>query len=146
MTYFPLHHSSIQAASFKTTGSRELKGQLKSPRGTGKRVATGGSCSPTSSLSAWPFSPSPLPSSSSSSSLSFTLLFGASYCSSLCCCFSITQSHPTLLQPCSLPGSSVHGDSPGKNTGVGCHSLLQGLFPTQGSNLALQHCRRFFTS
>ena len=26
----------------------------------------------------------------------------------------------------SLPGSSVHGDSPGKNTGVGCHSLLQG--------------------
>ena len=31
-------------------------------------------------------------------------------------------------------GSSVHGDSPGKNTGVGCHSLLQGIFPTQGSN------------
>ena len=26
----------------------------------------------------------------------------------------------------SLPGSSVHGDSPGKNTGVGCHALLQG--------------------
>ena len=33
-----------------------------------------------------------------------------------------------------LPGSSVHGDSPGKNTGVGCHSLLQEIFPTQGSN------------
>ena len=30
------------------------------------------------------------------------------------------------------PGSSVHGDSPGKNTGVGCHALLQGIFPTQG--------------
>ena len=29
---------------------------------------------------------------------------------------------------CSLPGSSVHGDSPGKNTGVGCHVLLQGVF------------------
>ena len=35
---------------------------------------------------------------------------------------------------CSLPGSSVHGDSPGKNTGVGCHALLQGIFPTQGLN------------
>ena len=37
---------------------------------------------------------------------------------------------------CSLPGSSVHGDwdSPGKNTGVGCHFLLQGSFSTQGSN------------
>ena len=35
---------------------------------------------------------------------------------------------------CSLPGSSVHGDSPGKNPGVGCHALLQGIFPTQGSN------------
>ena len=28
-------------------------------------------------------------------------------------------------------------DSPGKNTGVGCHCLLQGIFPTQGSNLHL---------
>ena len=28
-------------------------------------------------------------------------------------------------------------DSPGKNTGVGCHALLQGIFPTQGSNLKL---------
>ena len=35
---------------------------------------------------------------------------------------------------CSPSGSSFHGDSPGKNTGVGCHSLLQGMFPTQGSN------------
>ena len=35
---------------------------------------------------------------------------------------------------CSQPGSSVRGDSPGKNTGVGGHSLLQGIFPTQGSN------------
>ena len=29
---------------------------------------------------------------------------------------------------------SVHGDSPGKNNGVGCHAFLQGIFPTQGSN------------
>ena len=38
---------------------------------------------------------------------------------------------------CSPPGSSVRGDSPGKNTGVGCHALLQGIFPTQGSNSRL---------
>ena len=41
----------------------------------------------------------------------------------------------------SPPGSSVHGDSPGKNTGVGGHVLLQGIFPTQGSNPGLLHCR-----
>ena len=41
----------------------------------------------------------------------------------------------------SPPGSSVHGDSPGKNTGVGCHALLQGFFPTQGSNPGLPHYR-----
>ena len=45
---------------------------------------------------------------------------------------------------CSLPGYSIHGDSPGKNMRVGCHVLLQGIFPTQGSNLGLLHCR-FFT-
>ena len=33
-------------------------------------------------------------------------------------------------------------NSPGKNTGVGCHSLLQGIFPIQGSNLSLLHCRQ----
>ena len=33
-------------------------------------------------------------------------------------------------------------DSPGKNTGVGCHSLLQGIFPTQGSNPGLLHCKQ----
>jgi len=42
---------------------------------------------------------------------------------------------------CSRPGSSVHGDSPGKNTGVRCHALLQGIFPTPGSNPGLPHCR-----
>ena len=31
-------------------------------------------------------------------------------------------------------------DFPGENTGVGCHSLLQGLFPAQGSNPGLRHC------
>ena len=33
-------------------------------------------------------------------------------------------------------------NSPGKNTRVGCHSLLQGIFPTQGLNLGLLYCRR----
>ena len=48
-----------------------------------------------------------------------------------------------ILQPmdCSLPGSSVHGDSPGKNTGMGCHALLQGIFLTQRSNPDLLSCR-----
>ena len=43
---------------------------------------------------------------------------------------------------CNPPGSSVHGDSPGKNTRVGCHALLQGIFPTQGWNPGLPHCRQ----
>ena len=33
-------------------------------------------------------------------------------------------------------------NSLGKNTGVGSHSLLQGIFPTQGLNLGLLHCRQ----
>ena len=54
----------------------------------------------------------------------------------------VAQLCPTLCNPMdySPPGSSVHGDSPGKNTGVGCHALLQGIFPTQGSNPGLPHC------
>ena len=43
---------------------------------------------------------------------------------------------------CSPPGYFVHGDSPGKVTGVGCHVLLQGIFPTQGSNPGLPKCRQ----
>ena len=40
----------------------------------------------------------------------------------------------TLCNPvdCGLPGSSIHGDSPGKDTGVGCHFLLQGHLPDPG--------------
>ena len=51
---------------------------------------------------------------------------------------------------CSPPGSSVHGASPGKNTGVGCHALLQGILRTQGSNSCLLSlpalADRFFTT
>ena len=39
-------------------------------------------------------------------------------------------------------GSSAHRDSPDKNNGVGCHALLQGIFPTQGLKPGLPHCRR----
>ena len=56
----------------------------------------------------------------------------------------VAQLCPTLCDTmgCSPPGSSVHRDSPGKNTGVGCHALLQGIFPTQGSNPGLSRCRQ----
>ena len=59
-----------------------------------------------------------------------------------------------LLFSCSAVSNSLqpHGlwptrllcpwDSSGKNTGVGCHALLQGIFPTQGSNSHLLRCRR----
>ena len=40
-----------------------------------------------------------------------------------------------------LPSRLLHRwDSPGKNSGVSCHFLLQGIFLTQGSNLGLPHC------
>ena len=49
----------------------------------------------------------------------------------------------TLYDPmdCSPPGSSVHGDFLGKNTGASCCFLLQGIFPTQESKPGLLHCR-----
>ena len=56
----------------------------------------------------------------------------------------VAQSRPTLCDPlyCSPPGSTVHEDSPGKCTGVGCHALLKGIFPSQGLNPGLPHCRQ----
>ena len=42
-----------------------------------------------------------------------------------------------------LPGSSVRGDSPGENTGAGCHALLQGIFLIQGSNLPLLYLQHW---
>ena len=63
----------------------------------------------------------------------------------LCCALLclVTRLCPNLCSPmdCSPPGSSVHGDFPGKNTGVGCHAFLQGIFPTQGLNPGLLHRR-----
>ena len=57
------------------------------------------------------------------------------------CWCSDAQSCQTLCNPmdCSPPGSSVHRDSPSKSTGMACHALLQGIFPTQGLNPNLLH-------
>ena len=64
-------------------------------------------------------------------------------CVCVCVCilnhFSHVQLFVTLWSP---PGSSVHFLSPGKNSGVGCHALLQQIFPTQGSNPGLLHCKQ----
>ena len=60
----------------------------------------------------------------------YTYLFYIIPCAVLCL---VTQSCPTRCNPMdsSPPGSSVHGDSPGKNTGVCCHALLQGIFQSR---------------
>ena len=56
----------------------------------------------------------------------------------------VAQSCPTLCNPmdCSLTRFLRPWDFPGKNTGVGCHFLLQEIFPTQGLNPGLPHCRQ----
>ena len=58
--------------------------------------------------------------------------------SSVCACI-VAQSCPALSNPVdrSLLGFSAHGIFHSKNTGMGCHFLFQGIFPTQGSNLCL---------
>ena len=63
---------------------------------------------------------------------------------------SASVSHTVVSDPLRL-----HGLQPARllcpenslgNTGVGRHSLLQGIFPTQGSNLSLLHCRQTLSS
>ena len=83
---------------------------------------------------------------------SFSSSFQQMFIENLLCCAVLCVlscfSHVRLFcdpMGCSPPGSSVHGDSPGKNTRVGCRALLQGIFPTQESNPHLQcllHCRQ----
>ena len=70
----------------------------------------------------------------------FPVYFQYIWCCAVLCLS--TQSCPTLCDPmdCNPPGTSVHEDSPGKNTGV----LLQGILPTQGLNPGLLHCRQIF--
>ena len=61
----------------------------------------------------------------------------------MCCAVIVIQPWPTLCYPmdCNPPVFSVLGDSPGKNIGVGCHALLQGIVSTHAFNSA----GRFFT-
>ena len=59
--------------------------------------------------------------------------------SALCCCSLVAESRLILCDPMdySPQGSSVHGNFPGKNAGVGCHFLLHRIFPIEGTNLIL---------
>ena len=57
--------------------------------------------------------------------------------------------YPCFYESCSVVSDSLlphelysPWNSPGQNTGVGSHFLLQGVFPTQGSNPDLPHCKR----
>ena len=55
----------------------------------------------------------------------------------------VTKSCPTLCDPMEQPTRLLHPwDFPGQSTGVGCHFLLQGIFPTQRLNRGLLHCRQ----
>ena len=69
----------------------------------------------------------------------FTLRIYEKVCVCTCGC---TQSCPTFATPWLQPSRCFRQwNFPGKNTGVGCHFLLQGICPTQGSNLCLLHWR-----
>jgi len=59
-----------------------------------------------------------------------------------CCAVLSCSVMSDFVTPWIVSGSSVHGDSLGKNTEVDCHSLLKGIFPTQGLNMGLLHCRQ----
>ena len=58
------------------------------------------------------------------------------------------ESESDLVKSNSLRAHGLYSpqDSPGQNTGVGSHALLQGIFPTQGSNPGLLIAGKFFTS
>ena len=71
-----------------------------------------------------------------------------SYKQRLCCVLClVTQWCPALCDcmDCSPPGSSAHGDSPVKNTGMSCPVLFQGIFPTQELNQVSRIASGFFT-
>ena len=61
-----------------------------------------------------------------------------------CCCCLVTSVVSNSVQPYGLQPARLlcPWDSLGKNTGVDCHALLQGTFPTQELNPGLLHCRQ----
>ncbi|CAI9179543.1 unnamed protein product [Rangifer tarandus platyrhynchus] len=110
--------------------------------GTDEHLRAGGTTLPE-------FTPAPPPSCAQASSHTLPTQVRTDFCCLKCNApkfqvYVYVHPCPTLCYPmeCSPPGSSVHGDSPGKNTGVGCHALLQGIFLTQEFNPSLLHCRR----
>ena len=64
------------------------------------------------------------------------LLLGRKSMTNLCL---VAQSCPILCNPMGPPGPSVHRDSPGKNTGVGCHAILQDDKPRQCAEKQKHH-------
>ena len=66
------------------------------------------------------------------------LLLGRKATTNLCL---VAQSCPILCNPMGPPGPSVHRDSPGKNTGMGCHAILQDDKPRQH----IKEQRQYFT-
>ena len=95
-----------------------------------------------------PVTPAPLPAAglreSRVSPFSFWVGTRPGPLSSLRSCLVVSNSlQPQELQPIRL---LCPWNSPGKNTGVGCHSLLKGVFPTQGSNPGLLHCKQILYS
>ena len=80
----------------------------------------------------------PQPSDSAHTKTAISLLFSVASGGGL-----VAKSCPTLQPYGPSPTSLLcPWDSPGKNTGVGCHFLLQRIFPTQGSKSGLLHCRQ----
>ena len=69
-------------------------------------------------------------------------LLGSNY--TVCVCMGVTLVMANSLQPHGLEPARplCPWDFPSENTGVGCHSLLQGIFPTQGLNPGFPHCRQ----
>ena len=65
---------------------------------------------------------------------------GRSLCPAVMLCL-VAQSCLTLCDPLDPTRLLCPWDSPGRNTGLGCQVFLQGIFPTQGSNPGLLHCR-----
>ena len=61
----------------------------------------------------------------------------------ICVCYSLSHFQLFVTQwTVQPPRFFCSWDFPGKDTCVGCHFLLQGIFPTQKSNPCLQHCSR----
>ena len=78
---------------------------------------------------------------------SFSLEWGVMVCTAMCVLCLVAQSCPALCNPleCGPPGSSVHGDSPGKNTGVGCHAPSRGYSQSRDQIQISCIAGKFFT-